>query len=65
MEQELLKSKVPVIIAHLPDLFGPHATNTLLHETLKGAIKGKKKQIILGEQISCVSFYILAMVQSK
>lgn len=46
MEQELLKSKVPVIIAHLPDLFGPHATNTLLHETLKGAIKGKKANYI-------------------
>ncbi|WP_078394131.1 SDR family NAD(P)-dependent oxidoreductase [Shouchella patagoniensis] len=46
MEKTLLLSSVPALIAHLPDLYGPNAENTLLHETLNGAINKKKANYI-------------------
>ncbi|WDF02449.1 SDR family NAD(P)-dependent oxidoreductase [Shouchella hunanensis] len=46
MEQQLLESTTPALIVHLPDLYGPYAVNTLLHETLRNAVVGKKANYI-------------------
>ncbi|AIC93517.1 MULTISPECIES: NAD-dependent epimerase/dehydratase family protein [Shouchella] len=46
MEQRLLESTIPTLIVHLPDLYGPNAVNTLLHETLRNAVIGKKANYI-------------------
>ncbi|UTR13740.1 SDR family NAD(P)-dependent oxidoreductase [Salipaludibacillus sp. LMS25] len=42
MEMTLKKSGVPYTIVHLPDLYGPNATNTILYETLKNVSKNKQ-----------------------
>ncbi|MEW9108215.1 MAG: SDR family NAD(P)-dependent oxidoreductase [Cytobacillus gottheilii] len=41
MEKRLLSSDIDVIIAHMPDLYGPLAVNTILFETIKGAAQNK------------------------
>lgn len=46
MEERLLKSKVPTLIVHLPDLYGPNAESTLLHETFKSVVQNKKANFI-------------------
>ncbi|MFB4212131.1 SDR family NAD(P)-dependent oxidoreductase [Shouchella sp. JSM 1781072] len=46
MEQRLFQSGLPVLIVHLPDLYGPYAENTLIHETLRLAIQSKKANYI-------------------
>lgn len=59
MEKELLKSEVPALIAHLPDLYGPNATNTLIHETLRSAVKGKKANYIGSPELSREFLYTI------
>lgn len=41
MENMLKASEVPALIVHMPDLYGPNAENTILHETLKNAVQNK------------------------
>lgn len=49
MEDMIKKSTVPTVIAHFPDFYGPNAQSSLLHYTLKNAIK-KKNSIYIGDQ---------------
>lgn len=46
MENMLKRSNLPCLIVHLPDLYGPNAENTLLHETLKNVILNKPANFI-------------------
>lgn len=46
MENRLNASGVPTLITHLPDLYGPNAENTLLHETLRHVVQNKKANFI-------------------
>ncbi|MBS4210039.1 SDR family NAD(P)-dependent oxidoreductase [Bacillus sp. FJAT-50079] len=41
MENRLKGSGVPFLIVHMPDLYGPNAENTILHETLKNVVQNK------------------------
>lgn len=41
METLVKESGVPYLIAHVPDVYGPHAVNTILYGTLQAAIKQK------------------------
>ncbi|MDQ0229264.1 SDR family NAD(P)-dependent oxidoreductase [Metabacillus malikii] len=45
-EQLIKQSTVPTLIAHFPDFYGPHASNTLLHFTLNPVAKNKKTRFI-------------------
>lgn len=46
MENALKASDVPSLIVHMPDLYGPHAENTLLYETFKNVIQHKSANFI-------------------
>lgn len=46
MENRLKDSSVPTLIVHMPDLYGPNAENTILHETLKNAVQNKKANFV-------------------
>ncbi|MEH7122406.1 SDR family NAD(P)-dependent oxidoreductase [Bacillus sp. JJ1773] len=46
MENRLKESGVPTLIVHMPDLYGPNAENTILHETLKNAVLNKKANFV-------------------
>ncbi|WEG18968.1 SDR family NAD(P)-dependent oxidoreductase [Alkalihalophilus pseudofirmus] len=46
METILKESNVDTLIVHMPDLYGPRANNTLLHETLKNVAKMRKANYI-------------------
>ncbi|SER98529.1 NAD-dependent epimerase/dehydratase family protein [Salisediminibacterium halotolerans] len=46
MEQEIEKSPVPSIIAHLPDVFGPRAENTILNITFEDVANNKSARFI-------------------
>lgn len=46
MENRLKNSHVPSLIVHMPDLYGPNAENTLLHETLKNVVRNKNANFI-------------------
>lgn len=46
MEQTLKRNNVPYLIVHLPDLYGPNAESTLLHETLKNVIQNKAANFV-------------------
>ncbi|NKQ20361.1 NAD-dependent epimerase/dehydratase family protein [Brevibacillus laterosporus] len=51
MEQLVWKaheSGTPCMLVHLPDFYGPHATNTFLHVTLESMAKGKPS-IFIGD----------------
>jgi len=37
---------VPVLVAHFPDFYGPHAENTLIHYTLQGMMTGKRAYFV-------------------
>lgn len=50
MEQRLLSSDQDVLIAHMPDLYGPFAINTLLYETLKAAAQNKNANFVGSKQ---------------
>lgn len=51
MENKLKKSKVPSLIVHFPDLYGPNAENTILYETLKNVVQGKKANFVGNMQV--------------
>jgi len=46
MENKLKDSNVPSLIVHFPDLYGPNAENTILYETLKNVVQGKKANFV-------------------
>lgn len=46
MENRLKESDVPSLIVHMPDLYGPNAENTILHETLKNVVQNKKANFV-------------------
>ena len=46
MENRLKESSVPTLIVHMPDLYGPNAENTILHETLKNAVQNNKANFV-------------------
>lgn len=46
MENKLIESDVPALIVHMPDLYGPNAENTILHETLRYVVKNKKANYV-------------------
>jgi len=46
MENKLKDSNIPSLIVHMPDLYGPNAENTILYETLKSVVKGKKANFV-------------------
>jgi len=41
METLVKESGIPYLIAHVPDVFGPNAKNTILYGTLQGAVQNK------------------------
>ncbi|GEN84915.1 membrane protein [Sporosarcina luteola] len=49
VENLVKQSSVPTTIVHFPDFYGPNAENTLLHFTLKDAIRNKKAMFV-GDQ---------------
>ena len=49
LENMAKQSGVPLLIAHFPDFYGPHAPNTVLDYTLQGMIQNKKARYI-GDQ---------------
>lgn len=46
MENRIKRSSVPWLIVHMPDLYGPNAENTLLHETLKNVVRNKTTNFV-------------------
>lgn len=46
MENRLKGSKAPYLIVHMPDLYGPNAENTILHETLKNVVINKSANFV-------------------
>ena len=46
MEDSLRESEVSALIVHMPDLYGPHAKSTLLHETFKNVVQNKATNFI-------------------
>lgn len=43
------KAKVPVLIAHFPDFYGPNAVNAMLHYTFEKMVQNKKAMFV-GDQ---------------
>ncbi|MCM3764500.1 SDR family NAD(P)-dependent oxidoreductase [Neobacillus niacini] len=52
MENRLKGSGVPSLIVHLPDVYGPNAENTILHETLKNVVQHKTANFVGGLKIA-------------
>ncbi len=52
LENMAKQSGVPLLIAHFPDFYGPHAPNTVLDYTLQGMIQNKKARYIGDPSIS-------------
>ncbi len=52
MANMLKESRVPSLIVHMPDLYGPNAENTILHETLKSIIRDKKANYVGNMQVA-------------
>ncbi|QDP99374.1 SDR family NAD(P)-dependent oxidoreductase [Lysinibacillus fusiformis] len=52
MERTLMDSSVPSLIVHMPDLYGPNAENTILHETLKSVVQDKKANYVGNMQVA-------------
>lgn len=46
MENRLERSNAQYLIVHMPDLYGPNAENTLLHETLKNVVLNKSANFV-------------------
>ena len=46
MENMIKGSGVPYLIVHMPDLYGPNAESTLLHETLKSVVQNKSANYV-------------------
>jgi len=51
LEQIALSSKVPVVIAHFPDFYGPYAKSTVLHYMLQSIVKNKRAMFVGNQQI--------------
>jgi Nucleoside-diphosphate-sugar epimerases len=52
VEKMVKQSKVPEIIAHFPDFYGPNAGNTLLHYTLQLVVQNKKASYVGDQKIA-------------
>ena len=52
LENTAKQSGVPLLIAHFPDFYGPHAPNTVLDYTLQGMIQNKKARYIGDQSIA-------------
>ena len=52
LENRAKQSGVPLLIAHFPDFYGPHATNTLLDYTLQGMVQNKKARYIGNPEVA-------------
>jgi nucleoside-diphosphate-sugar epimerase len=46
LETMLKHSGVPYLIVHMPDLYGPNASNTMLYETLKNVVRNKTANFV-------------------
>ncbi|WP_431030406.1 NAD-dependent epimerase/dehydratase family protein [Lysinibacillus sp. LZ02] len=46
MERLIKNSGVPYVIAHIPDVFGPYAVNTVLYSTLQAVVQNKKAYFV-------------------
>ncbi|WP_435367221.1 hypothetical protein [Domibacillus tundrae] len=67
MENKLKNSSPPSLIVHMPDIYGPNAENTILHETLKGVAQNKTANFVGDKKVAREFLYTLdgakAMVQ--
>lgn len=52
VENMIMESKVPALIAHFPDFYGPNAENTILNYTLVNVIKNKKSSYVGNQSIA-------------
>jgi len=52
MENRLKRSNIPSLIVHMPDLYGPNAENTILHETLKNVVLNKSANFVGDMKVS-------------
>ncbi|MBN6187227.1 SDR family NAD(P)-dependent oxidoreductase [Aneurinibacillus sp. BA2021] len=51
MVWEANRKGLPVLVAHFPDFYGPHAPNTMLHYTLNTMLRGKWAMFVGGQEI--------------
>lgn len=51
LEKMALSSKVPVVIAHFPDFYGPYAESTVLHYMLQSIVKNKRAMFVGNQQV--------------
>lgn len=58
LERMAKESGVPLVIAHLPDFYGPYASSTLLDYTLQSVVKNKKAMYV-GDQRKAREFIYL------
>ncbi|RDW16089.1 short chain dehydrogenase [Oceanobacillus arenosus] len=59
MEERLKSSGVPSLIAHMPDIYGPNAENTILHETLKSVVLNKTANFVGNPKVAREFIYTL------
>jgi nucleoside-diphosphate-sugar epimerase len=52
VENLVKESKVPALIAHFPDFYGPNAENTILNYTLLNVVKDKKSSYVGNQSIA-------------
>jgi nucleoside-diphosphate-sugar epimerase len=52
VENLVKESKVPALIAHFPDFYGPNAENTILNYTLLNVVKDKKASYVGNQTIA-------------
>lgn len=52
VEELIHSSKVPALIAHFPDFYGPNAESSLLHYTLVNVVKNKKASYVGDQSIA-------------
>lgn len=51
LEKMALSSKVPIVIAHFPDFYGPYAESTVLHYMLQSIVKNKRAMFVGNQQV--------------
>lgn len=51
LENRIKTSGLPYLIAHFPDFYGPHAENTLLHQTFQRVILNRKTVFVGNPEI--------------
>lgn len=59
MENRLLRSNVSCLIVHMPDLYGPNAENTIIHETLKNVVLNKSANFVGDTRVAREFIYTL------